>query len=136
VILDDDRIVELKETRDGLLIPRLPQWVAAEWSHPAERAINTQTRLHARPDGDGLLGAALVGGLSLKISDREAFQPASMPAMSPSMRRTAIAICCSHWPASTAVCSHGRGVAHTSDGVPGHTVIAPARGTCRHVRRR
>lgn len=126
VILDDDRILELKETRDGLLIPRLPQWAAAEWSHPAERAINTQTRLHARPDGDGLLGAALVGGLSLKIRDREAFQrgvDASDVAEYAKDGERDLLLALARFYGGLVARAHG--VAHTSDGVPGHTVIAP-----------
>lgn len=71
---DDDRIVELKETREGVIVRGLPILQGAEWDTPAERAVDTQLRLHARFDGDRLLGAAQVGGLSFKIRDREAYQ--------------------------------------------------------------
>jgi hypothetical protein len=71
---DDDRIVELKETREGVIVRGLPILQGSEWPTPAERAVDTQLRLHARFDGDGLLGAAQVGGLSFKLRDREAYQ--------------------------------------------------------------
>jgi uncharacterized protein (DUF2252 family) len=73
-IPDDDILIELKETRDGLAITETWQRDASEWNTPAERAVATQLRLHARPDGDPLLGAAQPGALSLKIRDREAYQ--------------------------------------------------------------
>jgi uncharacterized protein (DUF2252 family) len=71
---DDDRVIELKETREGVIVEGLPHLTAAEWDSPASRAVDSQHRLQARGDGDGLLGSALVGGLSIKIRDREAFQ--------------------------------------------------------------
>lgn len=71
---DDDRLIELKETRDGLIVRGLPILQGSDWGTPAERAVETQLRLHARFDGDALLGAAQVGGLSFKIRDREAYQ--------------------------------------------------------------
>ncbi len=55
---DDDLLVELKETREGLIVPGLPRLAAAEWTSPAERAVDTQRRLQARPDADALLGHA------------------------------------------------------------------------------
>lgn len=72
--LEDDRIVELKETREGVIVRGLPMLQSGEWATPATRAVDTQIRLHARFDGDALLGAAQLGGLSLKIRDREAYQ--------------------------------------------------------------
>jgi uncharacterized protein (DUF2252 family) len=71
---DDDRVIELKETREGVIIRGLPRLSAAEWDSPAARSVDSQHRLHARPDGDVILGSALVGGLSVKIRDREAYQ--------------------------------------------------------------
>ena len=72
--LDDDIILELKETREGVVIHGVPMLAAAEWNTPALRSVETQRRLQARPDGDALLDAAQVGGLSLKIRNREAYQ--------------------------------------------------------------
>lgn len=71
---EDDRLIEIKETREGVILRGLPILQSAEWETPAERAVDTQLRLHARFDGDALLGAAQVGGLSFKIRDREAYQ--------------------------------------------------------------
>jgi uncharacterized protein (DUF2252 family) len=71
---EDDRVVEIKETREGVIIRGVPRLAAAQWDSPAARSIDTQRRLQARPDADAILGSALVGGLSLKIRDREAFQ--------------------------------------------------------------
>lgn len=71
---EDDRLIELKETREGLILRGVPRLASAEWATPAVRSIDTQRRLHARPDADALLGAAQVGGLSLKVRDREAYQ--------------------------------------------------------------
>lgn len=71
---DDDRLVELKETREGVLTRGLPILQGGEWTNPAERAVDTQLRLHSRFDGDALLGAAQVGGVAFKIRDREAYQ--------------------------------------------------------------
>lgn len=74
VSIDDDIVVELKEIREGLIIRGVPRYAAAPWSSPAARSVETQRRLQARPDADPLLGHALVGALSLKIRDREAYQ--------------------------------------------------------------
>lgn len=71
---DDDRVIELKEVREGVVITGRPRVAAAEWDSPAARAVTTQQRLQARADIDPLLGSALVGGLALRIRDREAFQ--------------------------------------------------------------
>ena len=71
---DDDRVLEIKETREGVIIRGLPRLSAAEWDSPAARSVDTQRRLQARGDADAILGSALVGGLSVKIRDREAFQ--------------------------------------------------------------
>ncbi len=71
---EDDRIVEIKETREGVIIRGLVRLSAAPWDSPAARSVDTQRQLQARRDADAILGSALVGGLSLKIRDREAFQ--------------------------------------------------------------
>lgn len=71
---EDDQVLELKEERDGLILHGLPQLAAAEWDSPAARVVDAQQRLQARRDADGCLGAADLGGLSLKIRDREAYQ--------------------------------------------------------------
>ncbi len=70
----DDILLEVKETREGVIIRGVPRLAAAEWSSPAARSVATQRRLQARADADPLLGHALVGGLSLKLRNREAYQ--------------------------------------------------------------
>jgi len=72
--VDDDLLLEIKETREGVILRGLPRWSAAEWASPAARSVAAQRRLQARPDADPLLGHALVGGLSLKLRHREAYQ--------------------------------------------------------------
>jgi hypothetical protein len=72
--LDDDLVIELKETREGIVVHGVPQLAVGAWSSPAERAVQTQRRLQARTDADPLLGAADLGGLTLKVRDREAYQ--------------------------------------------------------------
>ena len=72
--VDDDLVIELKETREGVIVAGLLRLEVAEWASPAARTVDTQRRLQARPDADPLLGHAQVGGLSLKMRDREAYQ--------------------------------------------------------------
>src|SRR5262249_45128450 len=71
---EDDIALELKEERDGLIVRGVPRLAAAEWNTPAARAVDTQHRLQARPDGDDLLGAGEAGGLSLRIHSQTAYQ--------------------------------------------------------------
>ncbi|MFN0250671.1 MAG: DUF2252 family protein [Kofleriaceae bacterium] len=71
---DDDRAIEIKETREGVIVRGVPRLGAAQWDSPGARSAATQHVLQARPDADAILGSALVGGLSVKIRDREAFQ--------------------------------------------------------------
>lgn len=72
--VDDDLVIELKETREGVIVAGLLRLEVAEWASPAARTVDTQRRLQARPDADPLLGHAQLGGLSLKVRDREAYQ--------------------------------------------------------------
>lgn len=122
---DDDRIVELKEIREGVIVRGLPILQGGEWSSPAERAVETQLRLHARFDADALLGAAQVGGPSFKIRDREAYQRgldaadlAALVGRDPAQLR-AIA------ERYGAMLGRAHAQALTSDRVRGATVIAP-----------
>ncbi len=72
--LDDDQVIELKEERDGLVLHGVPQLAVGEWSSPAVRVVDAQQRLQSRRDADPRLGASDLGGLSLKVRDREAYQ--------------------------------------------------------------
>ena len=124
----DDEIVELKEERDGHVLHGLPQYSAAEWNSPAARAVDAQRRLQTRRDADPRLGWGDLGGLSLKIRDREAYQRgldhldmAALAAGSASKRAQLgdLAELLGRLLAS----AHGN--ARTEDGVLGVTVIAP-----------
>ncbi|HEY4179987.1 MAG TPA: DUF2252 family protein [Kofleriaceae bacterium] len=124
---DDDRLLELKETRDGLVIAGQPRFAVAEWSSPGARAVDTQQRLQAL-DGDPLLGSALVGALSLKIKDREEYQHGinheDLAALVSNRQKDyedlgAIA------DAYGQMLAHSHGTALTQDGVAGWRVIEP-----------
>ena len=125
VILEGDIFLELKETREGVIIPGVPRLSISEWSSPAQRAVDTQKRLHARPDGDVMLAHALVGGLSLKIRDRESYQRGiDAPDLVELVdkNRDRLRDLAGHY---GALLGRAHGQALTEDGVPGHTVIAP-----------
>ncbi|MCW5804681.1 MAG: DUF2252 family protein [Deltaproteobacteria bacterium] len=118
----DDRIIELKETRDGVIVRGQPRLAAAEWDSPGARAVDAQHRLHGRADGDPLLGSARAGGLSLKIRDRAAYQrglDAEDLAELPADRRLVLAR------RFGALLASAHGNARTADGIPGHAAIAP-----------
>jgi hypothetical protein len=65
--VDDDRIIELKEERDGIVLHGVPQRLSPEWSSPGARVVDAQRRLQTRDDADGLLGFAHLGGLSFRL---------------------------------------------------------------------
>ena len=126
--VDDDLLIEIKETREGVIVRGLPRWSAAEWDSPAARAVATQRRLQARPDADPLLGHALVGGLSLKLRHREAYQRG--------LDRDDLTALATGSTADRArlgdlaeiygeMLARAHGQARTEDGVLGATVIAP-----------
>ncbi len=122
---EDDRLIELKETREGLILRGVPRLAAAEWPTPAVRSIDSQRRLHARPDADALLGAAQVGGLSLKIRDREAYQRGldheDLAALATSDRPSLLALAT----LLGGVLARAHGQTVTEEQLPGHQVIAP-----------
>ena len=126
--LEDDRVVELKEERDGLVLHGLPQLAAAEWTSPAARAVDAQRRLQARRDADPMLGAAHLGGLSLKIRDREAYQRgldhldlAALAAGKASKRAQLLDLAA----LLGGLLASAHGHALTSEGRPGWKVISP-----------
>ncbi|MBP6628366.1 MAG: DUF2252 family protein [Kofleriaceae bacterium] len=71
--LDDDLLLELKETRDGLRLD-VPGYQAAPWRSPGHRVVAAQRTIHARADGDPLLGWADLGALSFRVRDRTGYQ--------------------------------------------------------------
>jgi len=126
--VEDDLLVELKETRDGVIVPGIAQREASEWDTPAIRSVDTQRRLQARDDGDVLLGAAQIGGLSFKVRDREAYQRglshedlAALAAGDATHREELRALAA----LLGGALARAHGEALTADGVRGVTVIAP-----------
>ena len=126
--LDDDRIIELKETRDGVIIRGTPQREASEWPSAAARVADTQRRLQQRPDADALLGSAVAGGIALKIRDREAYQRGidavdleALAGGSDSKQQQLLDLAAIY--GRLLACSHGR--ARTDDDRAGVAVIGP-----------
>jgi uncharacterized protein (DUF2252 family) len=124
----DDRVIELKEIRDGIVMRALPRPEGADWDSPAARSVDTQRRLQVRPDGDPLLGHAWSGGISLKIRDREAYQRgldyddlAELAGGSAAARDRLVQL----GDLFGGLLARAHGLTTTSDRVPGHTVIAP-----------
>ena len=128
VLLDGGVVLELKETRDGIVIPGVPQREAADWASPAARAVDAQRRLQARRDADPRLGAADLGGLSLKLRDRTAYQrgldAAELAALAAGSAkdRARLQALAGHL---GRLLARAHGAALTVDRVPGWTVIAP-----------
>jgi len=124
----DDIVLEVKETREGVIIRGVPRLAAAEWNSPAARSVATQRRLQARTDSDPLLGHALVGGLSVKIRNREAYQRGlnrddltALAAGTPAERAQLADLAAIYG----AMLARAHGQTLTEDGVPGAAVIAP-----------
>jgi hypothetical protein len=72
-LVSADRIIEIKEERDGLVVP-LPRLEAAEWSSPAARSLDAQRRLQIRRDADALAGVVDEGTLTFRVQDHAAYQ--------------------------------------------------------------
>jgi uncharacterized protein (DUF2252 family) len=99
VLLDGDRMIEVRECGDGLRIPSLPRFPDTIETSPAARVVASQRALGERPDADPLLGWADVAPLSFKLRDRAAYQrglalddladadPADLPALAADLGR-------------------------------------------------
>jgi hypothetical protein len=125
-LVSADRIIEIKEERDGLILP-LPRFDASEWSSPAARSIDAQHRLQFRRDDDALLGIADEGTLTFRIQDHAAYQRGINAS---DIGDLAIDSSKSAQVAELATIFGGmlaraHGLAMTEDGVLGWTVIAP-----------
>ncbi len=125
---EDDQVLELKEERDGLVLHGVPQLQIGEWASPATRVVDTMRRLQSRRDADPRLGAADLGGLSLKVRDREAYQRgldhldlAALAAGKTSKRMQLLEL--ADLLGGLLASAHGN--ARTLDGALGSTVIAP-----------
>lgn len=128
-LVSADRIIEIKEERDGLIVP-LPRLQAAEWSSPAARAIDAQHRLQFRRDNDVLAGVAGEGTLTFRVQDHASYQRgvnasdlgdlAIDPAKSGQVVELATIF--------GGMLARAHGNTLTEDGVLGWTVIAPVIG--------
>jgi uncharacterized protein (DUF2252 family) len=122
VLLDGDVLVEVKEERDGLIVDGVPKLASAEWASPARRVVDAQRRLNARPDEDDLLGAADLGGLSLRIHALTAYQR-GVDSEDLADLDAAEQVALAHRFGTMLARAHGQAL--TADGVPGWTVLAP-----------
>ena len=128
-LVSADRIIEIKEERDGLIVP-LPRLESAEWSSPAARSIDVQHRLQFRRDADVLAGVADEGTLTFRIQDHASYQRgvnasdlgdlAIDPTKSSQVTDLATIF--------GGMLARAHGLAMTEDGVLGWTVIAPVIG--------
>jgi hypothetical protein len=125
---DDDRVLEIKEERDGIDIANVPQLDAAEWNTPAARAVDTAHRLWLRPDEDPLWGAANLAPLSLVTHDDSAYQRGvdagdlgDLASSDPDQLHAVAGV-------FGRLLARAHGLALTEDGVLGWTAIAPVLG--------
>jgi uncharacterized protein (DUF2252 family) len=72
--VDDDWLIELKESADPPLLPNLLQYPWPRYRHNAERVVDMQRRLQAYVDDDPLLGVALLDPQSFRVRRREGYQ--------------------------------------------------------------
>jgi uncharacterized protein (DUF2252 family) len=130
VLFASDRIVEVKEERDGLVIHGVPELAAAEWTSPSVRAVDAQRRLQLRRDADELLGAADVLPLAFRVHDHASYQRGvnasdlGALAIDPGKASQVTDLA----EIFGALLARAHGVARTADGVAGWTVIAPLLG--------
>ena len=128
-LVSADRIIEIKEERDGLIVP-LPRLQAAEWTSPAARAIDAQRRLQVRRDADVLAGVADEGTLTFRIQDHASYQRGVNAsdlgdlAIDPGKRSQVLELATIFG----GMLARAHGDAMTEDGVLGWTVIAPVLG--------
>ncbi len=118
----DDVLIELKEERDGIVVHGVPQLHTGEWMSPAARVVDAQRRLQCRRDADTRLGFGDLGGLSLKIRDREAYQRGLDHGDIAKLDRSEQLALATELGALLAS-AHGNAL--TQDGARGWTVIAP-----------
>ena len=128
-LVSADRIIEIKEERDGLIVP-VPRLEAAEWSSPAARSVDAQRRLQLRHDADALLGVVDEGTLTFRVQDHASYQRgvnasdigdlAIDPTKSSQVTDLARIF--------GGLLARAHGLAMTEDGVLGWTVISPLLG--------
>lgn len=122
---DDDRVLEIKEERDGVDIADVPQLDAAEWNTPGARAANTAHRLWLREDEDPLWDSAEHAPLSFVTHDDSAYQrgvdAGDLAALDPDELLATAGV-------FGRILARAHGLALTEDGLVGWTVIAPELG--------
>lgn len=72
--LDDDIILEVKETLSAPRGANLPLNPDKLWASNGERVVDAQRRLQSSPDVDPLLGWGDAGGMSFRVHERTKYQ--------------------------------------------------------------
>lgn len=72
--IDDDWLLELKESADPPMLPNQLQYPWPRYRNNAERVVDMQRRLQAYVDDDPLLGVALLDPQSFRVRRREGYQ--------------------------------------------------------------
>lgn len=125
---DDDRVLEIKEERDGLDIANVPQLESSEWSTPGERATNTAHRLWLRPDEDVLWSHGEATPLSFVTHDDADYQRGvdhdDLAALAGSDADQYLQVC----GVFGRLLARAHGLATTEDGLRGADVIAAVLG--------
>ena len=72
--LDDDLVVEIKESRDGIFVAQPTTFHPLPWQSNGERVATGQRLAQGYPNGDPLLGWAQLGPQSYRVVSRTGFQ--------------------------------------------------------------
>jgi uncharacterized protein (DUF2252 family) len=124
VLVSSERILEVKEERDGLAIHGVPQLQAAEWRSPAARCVDAQRRLQVRPDLDDVLDVGELAPLTFKVRDaryQRGVDAGDLGKLATDKPDQLVGLA----DVFGTLLARAHGVALTADGVPGWTVIAP-----------
>jgi uncharacterized protein (DUF2252 family) len=119
--VDDDWLLEIKETSDGVHIPGLPLVPDVTAPSAGRRVVTAQRRLGLRADGDDLLGWADVAPLSFRVRHRTGYQKGLdvEDLVAPSVDQLAFAT------SLGALLARAHALAPTASGARGLDVIAP-----------
>ncbi len=71
---DDDRLLEVKETRDTPAIPDLAAFPSRQFANNSQRAVYAQRTMQLDDQEDPLLGWAAIGAESFKVRERTKYQ--------------------------------------------------------------
>jgi uncharacterized protein (DUF2252 family) len=124
----DDRVLEIKEERDGLDIANVPQLDSSEWSSPGQRATDAAHRLWLRPDEDVLWSHGEATPLSFVTHDDADYQRGvdhgDLAALAGSDAEQYLQVC----GVFGRLLARAHGLATTEDGLRGADVIANVLG--------